>query len=120
MPGEQEAPRRVNAFGGGPLLLPEPQEDLPESESDEEVEITDIRELRRLAELGRTANLEELEARNADLQRQIAVHESGVDADSALGKVFLRGYIGDPTNAEAMRSTAVELGVPLKPWAEDS
>lgn len=55
-----------------------------------------------------------LEVELAASKRETAIVRSGIDAESPLGKLFLRGFDGDPTDVEALTAAAREVGVPFR------
>lgn len=71
-----------------------------------------MKQLRELAKKGEQAEKALAEAN--DLRREVAVLKSGIDAETPLGKMFLKAYDGDPADVEAMRTAAAEVGVPFK------
>jgi len=73
--------------------------------------------LRALAKKGENADLEAKEADVAALRQEVAIARSGIDADSPLGRIFLRGYDGDLTDVEGVKAAAAELGIPLREGA---
>jgi hypothetical protein len=82
-----------------------------ETETPQE-ESPDIKQLRKLAKQGEKAA--ELEAEATKLRQELAIVRSGIDADTPLGKLFLKGYDGDLTDVDSMKAAAQEVGVPFK------
>ena len=98
-----------------PIASPE----LPES--DDESEIIDIREFRSLADIGRTANVEEAEERLRNAKREIAIMESGVEMDGPMGNLFRSALNGSEIwtanpepSAEEVRNMARNWGLPVR------
>jgi hypothetical protein len=60
----------------------------------------------------------EAETAHAALQRQVAFMKAGVNLDSALGKLLLKGYDGDLSDIEALKADLRDYGVDQK--ANDS
>lgn len=64
----------------------------------------------------KAAKADEATAALAASQRENAMLRSGIDLDSPLGEFFVKSYDGDPTDVEALKAKATELGVPfIKP-----
>ena len=57
---------------------------------------------------------DEAQAALAQLARENAMLQSGIDLESPLGKFFVDSYNGDPSDVEALKAKASELGVPIK------
>ena len=55
-----------------------------------------------------------LEAELAAARRETAILRAGIDADSPLGKMFLKAYEGDVDDTEALVNAAKEVGVPFR------
>ena len=49
----------------------------------------------------------------ADLSRKLAVLESGIDAESPVGRLFMKAYDGE-NSASAIQEAAKEYGIPMK------
>jgi hypothetical protein len=75
-----------------------------------------LAKLRELAKKGE--NVEQMEAELVAVRQDLAVARSGIDSDSPLGKLFLRGYEGDLADVESVKAAATALGVPMKRWEE--
>jgi hypothetical protein len=77
----------------------------PEMEAEVEGDI-DIRTLRE-----RARRYDEAQAALPALKRENALMRSGVDLESPLGQLFVKGYDGELT-AEAIRAEAERYGIP--------
>lgn len=62
----------------------------------------------------KAARADEATAALAASQREIAMLRSGVDLESPLGQFFVESYQGDPSDVDALKAKATELGVPFK------
>jgi hypothetical protein len=85
-----------------------------EGEAPESQENANLRQLREQAKAGKEA-----QQQVADLSRKLAVLESGIDADSSLGKLFLKGYDGEVTG-DAIKQSATEYGIPFKGQTQEA
>lgn len=80
-----------------------------------ETEVVDPNENPNIKLLREKANkVDESTRALADAQREIAVLKSGIDAESPIGKMFLKAYDGDLADSEALIAAAKEIGVPMK------
>jgi hypothetical protein len=75
---------------------------------DEDIVTPEQANLRQLREKAKRTDA--LEAENARLVRDLALHQAGIDISTPIGKLFLKAYDGEPT-ADAIRSAAAEYGV---------
>ena len=64
--------------------------------------------LKLLREKAKTAD--EALKQVADLSRKLAVIESGIDAETPMGKLFLKAYDGE-ASADAIKAAAAEYGI---------
>lgn len=80
-----------------------------DSPEQSEGENHDIRILRDKAK-----KFDAVEAELAQARWKLAVHESGIDTDSALGKFFVENFKGDPSKVEELVAQAKEVGVPFR------
>jgi hypothetical protein len=85
-------------------------EPVPEvtAQVDPVVDKMDIRTLRE-----RAKRTERAEAHLAVANRKVAILESGLDVESPIGQLFVKGYDGEFT-AEALKAEAARYGVPRK------
>lgn len=70
----------------------------------DDLETTDLRELRRQAELAK-----EKQKENDELRRQLLFSQAGVDTESKLGSMLYRTWEG--TDLAALKAEAAELGL---------
>lgn len=77
-----------------------------------DTESSDDPNLKLLREKAKRAD--ESESALAAARRENAMLRSGIDLESPLGEFFVKSYDGDPTDIDALKAKATELGVPFK------
>lgn len=83
--------------------------DTDENQQGNEPEDHNIRQLREKAE-----KVDEATARALAAERKLAILESGIDAETELGKFFIENYQGDISDVSALKEAAQKLSVPFK------
>ena len=95
-----------------------PDEDLDNDLEQQDTQTQESHDIRRLRE--KAKNADKIAAENAQLKRDLALTQSGIDLTSGVGKLFVKAYDGAPT-VEAVKASAIEFGViaPPEPVVSD-
>jgi hypothetical protein len=115
MPKEGTPQRLLNPYSPG--TSPTIPQEVDQQEPPSPDENRNLQYLRTLAQKGENVDVEAMEAEVSALRQQVAIARTGIDAESPLGKLFLRGYEGDLNDVDAVKATARELGIPFR-WEE--
>ena len=112
-----KAPQRLmNPYSPGtsPTIPPEVDDQQEPPIPDEDANLHRLRELAKKGE-----NVEQMEADLSSVCQDLAIARTGIDSDSPLGRVFLKGYDGDLTDVDAVKAAARSLGIPFRGYGPE-